>query len=91
MPIADTATRIEAFVRVQFSVDRGDLRFDRHVDLFERGYIDSVGIVELLGFFEEDLGVEVPEDDLLSDEFSTIAGMAQIVERVRTGLRDNRA
>jgi hypothetical protein len=39
--------RIEEFIRTQFSVSPTDPRFDRGVDLFEAGYIDSMGIVEL--------------------------------------------
>jgi acyl carrier protein len=31
----------------------------------------------------EEFGVELPEDDLLSDEFSTIAGIARIVVRIQ--------
>jgi acyl carrier protein len=76
------ADRIEAYVRSQFEVDPSDDGFDRTVDLFELGYIDSVGFAELLAFLSEEFGVEVPEDDLLSDEFLRIDGMAMIVSRL---------
>ena len=76
------ADRIEAFVRSQFEVDPSDDGFDRTVDLFELGYVDSVGFAELLAFLSEEFGVEVPEDDLLSDEFLRIDGMAMIVSRL---------
>jgi acyl carrier protein len=73
--------RIEEFIRTQFSVSPTDPRFDRGVDLFEAGYIDSMGIVELLEFLSQEFDVQIPDDDLLSDEFSTITGIAQIVSR----------
>jgi D-alanine--poly(phosphoribitol) ligase subunit 2 len=76
------ADRIEAFVRSQFEVDPNDDGFDRTVDLFELGYVDSVGFAELLAFLDEEFGVEVPEEDLLSDEFPQIDGMAMIVSRL---------
>ena len=76
------ADRIEAYVRSQFEVDPSDDGFDRAVDLFELGYVDSVGFAELLAFLSEEFGVEVPEDDLLSDEFLRIDGMAMIVSRL---------
>ena len=72
---------IETFVRNQFSVNPDDPGFDREVDLFEHGYVDSVGIVELLGFLQEKFDVEIPDDDLLSEDFSSIAGIARIVLR----------
>lgn len=71
--------RIEAWVRVAFSVSPGDPGFDRAADLFDRGYVDSVGLAELLEFIRVEFGVEVPEEDLLSDDFSTIKGMGRII------------
>jgi D-alanine--poly(phosphoribitol) ligase subunit 2 len=76
------ASRVEAFVRTQFEVDPNDEDFDRTVDLYDRGYIDSVGFVELLAFLGKEFRVEIPEEDLLSDEFLTIDGIAIIVARL---------
>jgi acyl carrier protein len=76
------ASRIEAFIRARFEVDPNDDDFDRTVDLYDRGYIDSVGFVELLAFLGKEFGVEIPEQDLLSDEFLTIDGIAIIVARL---------
>ena len=76
------ASRVEAFVRTRFEVDPNDDDFDRSVDLYDRGYIDSVGFVELLAFLGKEFRVEIPEEDLLSDEFLTIDGIATIVARL---------
>ena len=76
------ASRIETFVRTQFEVDPGDDGFDRTIDLFELGYVDSVGFAELLAFIAEEFSVEVPEADLLSEDFLSIDGMARIVSRL---------
>ncbi len=80
--------RIEEFIRSQFSVSPTDPGFGRSADLFEEGYVDSVGVVEVLEFLNEEFDVEIPDDDLLSDDFSNIAGIARIVARnlkARTG------
>jgi D-alanine--poly(phosphoribitol) ligase subunit 2 len=82
IPQPSIASRIEAFVRTQFEIDPSDDGFDRTVDLFELGYVDSVGFAELLAFLAEEFGVDVPEDDLLSDDFLRIDGMARIVSRL---------
>jgi acyl carrier protein len=47
------------------------------------GYIDSVGVVELLAFLTEEFKVTLPDEVLMSDEFSTIDGIAAIVVRLR--------
>lgn len=82
MNVADVADRLEAYIRTQFSVDTGDQRFSRAIDLFELGYLDSIGFAELLDFVQQEYAVEVPESDLLSDEFSSIDGIARIVARL---------
>lgn len=73
--------RTEEFIRTQFSVSPTDPGFGREVDLFEQGYVDSMGIVELLEFLGEEFEVEIPDEDLLTDDFSSIAGVARIVSR----------
>ena len=77
----DVASAIEEFARREFSIKPSDRRFDRTVDLFEDGYVDSVGVIELIGFLEKTFAIEIPEDDLFSPEFSTIDGIAGIVTR----------
>jgi D-alanine--poly(phosphoribitol) ligase subunit 2 len=77
--------RIELFIRTQFDVSPADDGFGRTVDLFELGYVDSVGFAELLAFLTEEFGVEVPESELLSDEFLRIDGIASIVGRLANG------
>jgi acyl carrier protein len=79
----EIAGRIEGFVRAQFAVAPTDTAFNRTGPLFELGYIDSVGVVELLAFLGEEFGVEVPDAALLSDHFQTLDGIAGIVHGLR--------
>jgi acyl carrier protein len=82
MDLSDVQDRIEKYVREQFGVGDADLRFGPTVDLYESGYVDSVGVVELLAFIGEEFGVEVPEHDLVSPAFSSVEGIARIVGRL---------
>jgi len=83
MELSDVQDRIERFIRGRFAVSDGDPHFDRTIDLFESGYVDSVGVVELLAFLAEEFGVEVPENLLLSEDFTNVDGIARIVEQLR--------
>jgi acyl carrier protein len=74
---------IESFVRSAFAVSPDDAGFDRDVNVFDAGYVDSVGLLEVLAFIDGRFAVEIAEDDLLSEEFSTVAGMGRIVYRAR--------
>ena len=79
MELLDVQDRIETYVREHFMVSDSDRRFDRNIDLYESGYVDSVGVVELLAFIDEEFGVDIPESDLLSEDFSNVGGIARIV------------
>jgi acyl carrier protein len=79
MDESQVALKIESFIREAFQIARDDPGFGRSVDLFEAGYVDSVGVIETLAFIAETFGVEVPDTALLSDEFATIDGMARVV------------
>jgi acyl carrier protein len=81
MDAREVADRTEAYIRNHFSISSRDVGFGPTVDLFQGGYVDSVGLVELLQFIQDEFGVEIPDDDLLSDDFATIEGIARIVCR----------
>jgi acyl carrier protein len=84
MQVNEAEAVIEAFVRSKFDIAPNDPGFSRRSDLYEDGYIDSVGIVELLAFLDTEFDVEVPEAELLSDDFSTIEGIARTICRLKS-------
>ena len=79
MTAQQIADELEAFIRSQFMVSNADRSFDRTVDLFDGGYVDSIGLAELLAFIEDRFAVEIPEEDLFSARFASIEGMADII------------
>ena len=53
--------------------------------LLERGVVDSLGILKLVLFLEEDLDVEIEDEDLIPDHFESIAAIAQLVAAKASG------
>jgi acyl carrier protein len=45
--------------------------------------LDSVSIYQLVGFMENEFGIEVDDDDLLPDNFSTISAIERLVKAKR--------
>jgi acyl carrier protein len=80
---ARIADGLERFIRRRFSVAAADARFTRSAPLFELGYIDSIGVVEVLAFIAKEWDAQIPDVDLLSEEFTTIDGMARVIHRLR--------
>lgn len=79
----DIRAGIEAFIRRRFAVPPADPYFARDVHLWEHGYVDSSGAVELIMFVENTFHVALPEDVLFDPSFATIDGIAELVERAR--------
>jgi acyl carrier protein len=71
-------------LRAHFGISPNHGGFARDTDIFERGYVDSVGVIELIQFLGAAFEIEIPEDSLLSDDFSTVQGIARIVQRLRS-------
>jgi acyl carrier protein len=49
--------------------------------LFDAGVLDSFGLLEFVGFIEGELNIQIPDDDLVAGNFTTIA-------KIRAYLRD---
>jgi len=75
----DVVTRLESFVRTRFRVAPEDRRFSRHTNLWEDGYLDSIGVVELIAYLEESCRIELPDEVLFDPDFSSLDGIARIV------------
>ncbi|MBD3222684.1 acyl carrier protein [bacterium] len=52
--------------------------------LMDAGIIDSTGIMEILGFLEETVGIAVEDEELVPENFDSIDGLVGLVER-KTG------
>ena len=76
---AEIGSVIERFIQKQFRIVDSvpDLR---STHLFESGLVDSAGVVELIAFVESTFKVGLADDHVFSDDFTTINGIAAIVE-----------
>ena len=57
---------------------------DPEEPLLGSGILDSLGIMRLVSYIEEEFGVEVPEEDLVPEHFQTVNRLAAFVERLQT-------
>jgi acyl carrier protein len=76
---ASVAESLESFVRDRFQVRPDDAYFTRTADLWEEGYVDSTGVVEVIAFLEETYAIALPEAVLFSPDFRFIDGIARLV------------
>lgn len=48
--------------------------------LFEKGIIDSTGVLELVAFIEENFNIRVNDDELLQVNFSSIVAISNFIQ-----------
>ena len=75
----EIASVIEHFIRKQFRID-GTVASLRGAHLYESGFVDSAGVVELIAFLEATFNIRLDDDQVFSEDFTTINGIAAIVE-----------
>ena len=54
-------------------------------DLIESGILDSLGIMKLILFLENNYSVKISDDDLTLENFSSILSINSLIDRKRTG------
>ncbi len=52
------------YITETFEIDADDPDFGMDVDLFETGFLDSLGSFSIINFIEETWGVEITQKDL---------------------------
>jgi acyl carrier protein len=78
-PIAQT---VERFIRSHFRVLDTDPSFHRGAHLYEGGFVDSAGVVELIAFVESTFKLTLEDEDVFSEEFTTINGISSVLTRL---------
>jgi acyl carrier protein len=73
------AASLEEFIRREGRVEADDPDFSRQVNLFDAGYLDSLGVVHLITHLEVAFGLELSDEALADPAFVSIDGMSAIV------------
>lgn len=79
MAVDQVAASVETYLRSRSRVSAGDPRFSRRCNLWEEGYVDSIGVVELIGYLEATFDVDLPDEALFDPDFTSVNGIARIV------------
>jgi len=82
--ISDTAQVILAWLQESAAPSIGrDIGED--TELIEQGVLDSLQILNLVGFMEERFAVTLPVEEFVPENFRTAATIAEMVERLCEG------
>ena len=73
-------TQIRAFILEKYPMARKQQLKDSDA-LLESGILDSMGVLDLVSFVEQEFSIVVSDDELMPENFETIDRIAAFVER----------
>lgn len=85
MTPADVLERTRAFVRQNFLYTRPDFKLEDHQSLMEAGVIDSMGVMELLEFLQDEFDVRVEDDEITEENLGTLKAVSKYIVAKRSG------
>ena len=71
--------RVRAFLTENFLYMRPDFVLSDDISLLEGGVIDSMGVLEVLNFLEEEYGVTAADDEISEANMGTLRAIAKFV------------
>ena len=74
--------QLVAFVNEEVSLDPS-IKIVGDTDLLLTGLVDSVGLIEIVGWLEDEIGIDVDPIDVVLANFQTIDKMVALVERTQ--------
>jgi acyl carrier protein len=80
--VTQVALALETFIRARFQVPADDPRFDHEIDLWTEGYLDSLGVVEVIEFVQETFNIVIPNELLFDPDFVRISGMSRLISQL---------
>ena len=80
--------QIRGFILEKYPRARKDGLADRS-PLLESGLIDSLGILDLVGFLEEKFAIQVTDDELVPENFQNIDQLAAFVSQKKNGAQES--
>ncbi len=79
-----TTEEIRNFILTELDADVSGEQLTDDVRLIDERIIDSIAIFEMIDFLETRFDIEILDEELLPENFSTIASMTRLVDSKTT-------
>lgn len=71
--------KIKQFIISELITDGSGADLTDSTQLIDSGIVDSLGIMSLIGFLEENFSIQIDGDDLVPENFASIETMSKLV------------
>ena len=73
--------QVRGFIIENFLFGDAEPLTDDAVSLLDNGIVDSVGVMELVAWLEQNHGLKVEDQELVPENFDSVARLVSFVER----------
>lgn len=73
---------IKQFVRDELMAGSG-VALENDTPLISSGIVDSIGLLQLIAFVEEQFGLDIDDGDILPDYFETVNDLKAFIESLQ--------
>lgn len=77
----DVKEQIRQYVAENFLFSDNGFELDNDESFLEAGVVDSLGVLELVTFVEENFDVQVPDEEIVPDNFDSVNQLADYIGR----------
>lgn len=71
--------KIESYIRDTFDIG-DDPEFTNDIHLFDSGFVDSLGAVDIVMFVENEFGIKITQKDITLYPMNTVEEIAEVVK-----------
>jgi acyl carrier protein len=79
--IMDSKEKIKSYIAQNILFSKNGFEYDDDDSFLEKGIVDSMSVMELIMFIEEDYGLTVDDEEMTTDNFDSINRLANYVQR----------
>lgn len=76
----DRKALVTDFIKNEIMRNRNS-QLDENEDLLGAGILDSLGILKLVAYIDESFGIEVPDEDVIYENFHSLASIESYLKR----------
>jgi acyl carrier protein len=76
----DRKTALADYIKKEVIRNR-NAHLDENEDLLGAGILDSLGILQLVAFIDESFGIEVPDEDVVYENFHSIEAINNYLQQ----------
>lgn len=79
----NTSEKIKQFILDEVCPEAGLSSLDDNEPLISSGLMDSLGILKILSFLDDEFGVNLASEEIKHDNFSTVNTICSLIEKNR--------